>query len=94
MRAVGIRTISRVVGVLAVTVAVALAAAHLRHLPVDTIDPAILVKDAPADPLARELARCRSIGMAATDDAACEAAWAENRQRFFTYTPSLNPEGK
>jgi hypothetical protein len=23
--------------------------------------------------------------MAAKDDAACEAAWAENRRRFFTY---------
>ena len=26
--------------------------------------------------------------MAAQDDAACEAAWAENRRRFFTYRPA------
>ena len=26
--------------------------------------------------------------MAAKDDAACEAAWAENRRRFFTYRPA------
>ena len=38
-----------------------------------------------SNPLARELARCQAIGMTAKDDAACEAAWVENRQRFFTY---------
>ncbi len=42
----------------------------------------------PGDPLAAELARCQSIGMAAQDDAACEVAWAENRRRFFTYRPA------
>ena len=36
-----------------------------------------------ADPLGRELARCRAIGLAAADDADCKAAWAENRRRFF-----------
>ena len=41
-----------------------------------------------SDPLARELARCQAIGVAAKDDAACEAAWAENRRRFFTYRPA------
>jgi conjugative transfer region protein TrbK len=41
-----------------------------------------------SDPLASELARCQTIGMAAKDDAACEAAWAENRHRFFTYRPA------
>jgi conjugative transfer region protein TrbK len=43
---------------------------------------------APADPLASELARCQALAMAAKDDAACEAVWAENRQRFFTYRPA------
>ena len=41
-----------------------------------------------SDPLASELARCQTIGMAAKDDTACEAAWAENRRRFFTYRPA------
>ena len=37
----------------------------------------------PADPLAQELARCNTLGMAAKDDARCQAAWAANRLRFF-----------
>jgi len=40
------------------------------------------------DPLAAELQRCQLIAEQAKDDAACEAAWAENRRRFFTYAPS------
>jgi conjugative transfer region protein TrbK len=40
------------------------------------------------DPLAVELARCQSIGIAAQNDAACAAAWAENRRRFFTDRPA------
>ncbi len=45
------------------------------------------------DPLAVELARCRSIGIAAQNDAACAAAWAENRRRFFTYRPADSGAG-
>jgi conjugative transfer region protein TrbK len=41
-----------------------------------------------ADPLASEMRRCQALAMAAKDDAACEAAWAENRRRFFTYRPA------
>ena len=40
------------------------------------------------DPLAAELRRCELIAEEAKDDPACEAAWAENRRRFFTYAPS------
>ena len=40
------------------------------------------------DPLAVELARCQSIGIAAQKDVACAAAWAENRRRFFTDRPA------
>jgi conjugative transfer region protein TrbK len=39
------------------------------------------------DPLAAELARCQSIGIAAQNDVAC-AAWAENRRRVFTARPA------
>lgn len=42
---------------------------------------------AAGDGLVSELASCRAIGMAAKDDPTCEAAWAENRRRFFTYRP-------
>jgi conjugative transfer region protein TrbK len=41
-----------------------------------------------ADPLAAELARCQSIGIAAQNDVACAAAWAENRRRFFIDRPA------
>jgi conjugative transfer region protein TrbK len=34
------------------------------------------------EPERSELARCRDLGMAASDDAACKKAWAENRRRF------------
>lgn len=40
------------------------------------------------DPLAAELKRCELIAEQAKDDPACEAAWARNRRRFFTYAPS------
>ena len=40
------------------------------------------------DPLASELARCQSIGIAAQNDLACAAAWAENWHRFFTDRPA------
>jgi conjugative transfer region protein TrbK len=40
------------------------------------------------DPLAAELKRCQLIAEEAKDDQACEAAWAQNRRRFFTYAPS------
>ena len=48
-------------------------------------------EDAPAqslhhpggEPAHSELGRCRDLGMAAADDAACRKAWAENRRRFF-----------
>jgi conjugative transfer region protein TrbK len=35
------------------------------------------------DPLAAAMARCQALGMAAENDAACQAAWAKNRRRFF-----------
>jgi conjugative transfer region protein TrbK len=37
----------------------------------------------PADPFAQELTRCNTLGIAAKDDARCQAAWAANRLRFF-----------
>ena len=39
------------------------------------------------DPIAQEITRCEALGMAAEQDAKCNAAWAENRRRFFTYRP-------
>jgi conjugative transfer region protein TrbK len=36
------------------------------------------------DPLAKELERCRQLNEKAENDQACQAAYAENRKRFFT----------
>lgn len=47
-----------------------------------------------ADPLAAELRRCELIAEEAKDDPVCEAAWAENRRRFFTYAPSPGRTGQ
>ncbi len=44
------------------------------------------------DPLAAAMARCQTLGMAAENDAACQAAWAENNRRFFNDPPA--PEGR
>ncbi|MDX8457880.1 putative entry exclusion protein TrbK-alt [Mesorhizobium humile] len=42
------------------------------------------------EPSIAELARCRSIGMAAASDPDCRTAWAQNRRRFFgTDTPAM-----
>src|SRR5262245_9096971 len=34
------------------------------------------------DPLADELSRCKALGAEAANDAACKAAWSQNRARF------------
>ena len=44
------------------------------------------------DPLATALTRCQALGAVAEGDAACRAAWAENRRRFFGDQPA--PEGR
>jgi conjugative transfer region protein TrbK len=76
--------IGRASGFVLVAVAIIVAAVHFAH---DT--PGIPPHPADAaDPLASELNRCQALAMAAKDDAACEAAWAENRRRFFTYRPA------
>jgi len=93
---IGVRTLSCAIAALGITAAAALTAARLWHVPVISLDPTVLAAPAATDPLSRELARCREIGMAADSDPACKAAWAEDRRRFFTYTPSSAqaPEAK
>lgn len=43
------------------------------------------------EPVNTGLARCRDLGMAAADDAACRKAWAENRRRFFATDRPVAP---
>ena len=87
-RPLQIRAIARAAGYVAVAAAIAATALHFRHDGTSAPAPARQCLRPTSDPLARELARCQAIGMAAKDDAACEAAWAENRRRFFTYRPA------
>jgi conjugative transfer region protein TrbK len=81
--------IARVTGYIAVAALIVCVGIHLRHE--DTRKAVSLrVPATTTDQLATELARCQGISMAAKDDAACEAAWAENRRRFFTYRPAIS----
>jgi conjugative transfer region protein TrbK len=82
--------VARAAGLLIVAIAMIAAALHFRA-PTSRIGvqrPKPLAVD---DPLAAELKRCEVIAEQAKDDPACEKAWAENRRRFFTYTPSPAP---
>jgi conjugative transfer region protein TrbK len=38
---------------------------------------------APDDPLSAELRRCSALGLQDASDPRCQAAWEENRRRFF-----------
>jgi conjugative transfer region protein TrbK len=84
MRAPSIAAAARSIGCAAMAAAIIAAALHFRPDP-KPHDPAGAAAAGSADRLARELARCQALGMAAKDDAACAAAWAETRRRFFTY---------
>jgi conjugative transfer region protein TrbK len=99
--ALGIGAFARAVGILAVLAALAAAAIHLR-----SSEPLITVRvdtgpfAPPKDPLEKDVARCRGLGIAALDDPSCEAAWSENRRRFLgdaasapPSTPSAVPAG-
>jgi conjugative transfer region protein TrbK len=79
--------IGRAAGFALVAAAVVATAVHFAH-DSRSARPHPAEVTAPADALAREMLRCQALAMAAKDDAACEAAWAENRRRFFTYQPA------
>jgi conjugative transfer region protein TrbK len=82
----------RALGFVAVAAIVVVIAVHLRRSDEVAFAP-LPPASTPSDPLARELARCQGIGMAAEDDADCKAAWAENRRRFFTLPPDASAVG-
>ena len=87
-RLLSIGTVSRVGGALAVAAAIVATSVQFRNGHVSAGSSAGMASSSVRDdPLAHELVRCRAIGMAARDDAACEAAWAENRRRFFNDGP-------
>ncbi len=83
-RLLNMPSIGRAVGFALVAAAIVAAAVHFR-----TNKPR--VQDLHVNPaaasglLTEELQRCQALATQAKDDAGCEAAWAENRRRFFTY---------
>jgi len=86
-RLLNMPAIGRAVGFALVAIAIVAAALHFRtsqsHVQGLNVRPA-----AAFDPLTAELQRCQALATQAKDDAACEAAWAESRRRFFTYQPA------
>jgi conjugative transfer region protein TrbK len=86
-RPLNVPAIARALGFALVAIAMVIAALHF-HAPAPRIEPHHKNSSAASDPLADELKRCQLIASQAKDDAACEAAWAENRHRFFTDAPA------
>jgi conjugative transfer region protein TrbK len=79
--------VARAAGFALVAAAIVASAIHLgRHEPAPR--PARMLVAPRTDPLTQEITRCEALGMAAEQDARCQAAWAENRQRFLTYRPA------
>jgi conjugative transfer region protein TrbK len=79
--------VGRVIGFALIASAIVAVGLHRRHDEEPTVA-APPVPSIPSDALARELTRCQGIGMAAEEDAGCNAAWAENRRRFFAAPPT------
>jgi conjugative transfer region protein TrbK len=90
MPAVSIGAIVRSVSYAVVAAAIVAATFHFRQHDPKPRNSAGIAAAPSTNPLERELARCEALGMAAKDDAACAAAWAENRRQFFTDIPSLS----
>ena len=81
-------TVARVSGFALVAVAIVATAIHINRHERSPRLPRMVVVAPATDPLTQEITRCEALGMAAEQDAKCGAAWAENRQRFFTYRPA------
>ena len=81
-RLLNMPAIGRLAGFALVAAAIVATAVHFRHGVgggPTTASRIVLT----ADPLAAALAHCQAMGAAAQGDGPCEAAWAENRRRFF-----------
>jgi conjugative transfer region protein TrbK len=83
--------VGRAAGCVLVAAAIIAAAVQFRRQVAPPQLPTSAVASRP-DPLAAALARCQTLGMAAENDVACQATWAENRRRFFNDSPA--PEAR
>jgi conjugative transfer region protein TrbK len=90
-RLLNLPAIGRAAGCLLVAAAIIAAAVQFHHQGAARPLPTSSAASRP-DPLAAVMARCQALGMAAENDAACQAAWAENRRRFFNDSPG--PEAR
>jgi conjugative transfer region protein TrbK len=86
-RLLNLPAIGRAAGCLLVAAAIIAATVQFHRHGAPRSLPTSAVASRP-DPLAAAMARCQALGMAAENDAACEAAWAENRRRFFDDSPA------
>jgi conjugative transfer region protein TrbK len=77
--------IGRAVGFALVAAAIVAATLHFRRDEPRGLEAG---SGAASSSLTEELQRCQAVSARAEDDAACEAAWAESRRRFFTYDPA------
>ena len=89
-RPLNLPAIARTAGFVFVAVVIVVVTLHFRTPTSRRLVPR--AEAAPStDQLAEELKRCQLIADQAKDDPACEAAWDENRRRFFTYAPASAP---
>jgi conjugative transfer region protein TrbK len=90
-RRLNVPAVVRGAGCVLVAAAIIAAAVQFHRHGASSALPTSSVASRP-DPLAAAMARCQALGMAAENDAACQAAWAENRRRFFNDLPA--PEAR
>ncbi len=86
-RLLNIQAIGRAAGCLLVAGTIIAAAVQFHRHGTPQPLPKSSVASRP-DPLAAAMARCQTLGMAAENDAGCQATWAENRRRFFNDSPA------
>jgi conjugative transfer region protein TrbK len=88
-RLLNLPAIARAAGFVLVAIAIIAAALQFRQIP-SRVEERRAGPAAASDQLSEELKRCQVLAAQAKDEAACEAAWAESRRRFFTYQPPSN----
>ena len=86
-----IPAIGRAAGYVLVAAAIIAAAVQFHRNGAPPQLPTSAVASRP-DPLAAAMAHCQTLGMAAENNASCQATWAENRRRFFNDSPA--PEAR
>jgi conjugative transfer region protein TrbK len=86
-RLLDLPAIGRAAGCVLVAAAIIAAAVQFHRHGAPPQLPTSAVASRP-DLLAAALARCQTLGMAAENNVACQATWAENRRRFFNDSPA------